>query len=78
MWKIVVVDLLDGDIDDDGEYIATGIVFDSFHVCVRYIELLLCNVLVLCYLDVPLQGSVPEQRGERTRRHSDDDTNGMY
>ena len=62
MWKAVVVDLLDGDIDDDGEYIATGIVLThSMDMCVRYIELLLWNVFVLCYLDVPLQGSVPKR-----------------
>ena len=30
---------------------------------VHYIELLLWNVLVLCYIDVSLQGSVPEQQG---------------
>ena len=35
MWKAVVVDLLDGDIDDDGKYIATGIVLThSTCVCV--------------------------------------------
>ena len=35
VWKAVVVDLLDGDIDDDSEYIATGIVLThSTCVCV--------------------------------------------
>ena len=36
VWTAVVVDLLDGDIDDDGEYIATGIVLTHSTVCALY------------------------------------------